>query len=254
MLDNDTEFTAGNCHLSVVMPAYNEANAICENIQQTIYVLDDFCPDFELIVVDDGSVDGTFDQIIAASVRDNRVIPVKSTQNGGKGDALKTGVKYTHGYYVAFLDADLDLHPSQLKSFLAMIMSNNADVVIGSKLHKASKVDYPIQRRIISRIYSVFLRLLFRMKVNDTQVGIKLFKGDLIRDVMEKIMVKRFAYDVEVLLLCSRRGAVIVEHPVQLDYQRGVPWGRMRLRDLWYTGLDTIAIFYRLHFLKYYNS
>ena len=242
------------CVLSVVMPAYNEASVIKTNLFETIRVLDEFCYDFELIVVDDGSTDGTYEQIVSISEEDKRVVPVSTPLNAGKGDALKSGVNYTTGTYVAFLDSDLDLHPSQLKSFMDMMKERNADVVIGSKMHKDSKIDYPMQRRIISHIYFMFLRILFRLNIHDTQTGIKLFKGDLIRGVMKKILVKRFAYDVEVLVLCYRTGAKIIEHPIELEYKRQNALGRMGLMDLWCSGWDTLAFFYRLYILKYYDK
>jgi len=236
------------------MPAYNEANAIYKSVLQTIEELSNFCSCFEIVVVNDGSTDDTYEEIKKVSSVDKRVIPINISENVGKGNALKFGTKVSRGDLVAFLDADMDLHPAQLESFMAKMENENADVVIGSKIHKDSEVDYPLQRRIISRIYYFGLAVLFRLKVSDTQVGIKLFKGDLIREVMEKILVKRFAYDVEVLVLCSKKGAKIIDHPVKLDYQRGGPWGRMRIKDLWHAAWDTMAIFYRLYILRYYDK
>lgn len=249
-----TAQNARQCTLSIVMPAFNEAQALYANILETVRTINTFCKDFEVVVVDDGSSDNTYAEILKAAEEDARVVPLQSAQNSGKGDALKAGTAVTRGKYVAFLDADLDLHPSQIESFLTTLQQNNADVVIGSKMHKDSKVDYPFRRKFISVVYYVILRVLFRLKVHDTQTGLKLFRGELLRPIMAKILVKRFAYDIEVLVLCRRANAKMLEHPVEINFQRGAPWGRMKFSDLWYTGLDTLAIFYRLHFLKYYDK
>ena len=129
---------------------------------------------------------------------------------------------------------------------------NQADVVIGSKRHPESKLDYPTQRKIISSIYFLLIKLLFNLPIKDTQTGLKLFKHKVLERVFPKVLVKRYAFDLELLVNIHHLGYKIIEAPITLNYQRIM--GRIRLKDLYYTGIDTLAIFYRLYFLRYYNK
>jgi glycosyltransferase involved in cell wall biosynthesis len=164
---------------------------------------------------------------------------------------LVAGASYVRGEYVVFLDADMDLHPSQLPTFFEIMERENADAVVGSKWHPQSEVAYPPLRRIYSLGYFAMTRLLFGLPLRDTQTGLKLFRTSLIRDVIPRVLSKRFAYDVELLAVAHRRGYRIVDAPVRLEFQRTL--GRLRLGAVWRTFQDTLAVFYRLNILRYYD-
>lgn len=126
-----------------------------------------------------------------------------------------------------------------------------ADVVIGSKKHPESELDYPRQRKFISNIYFLLIKILFSLPIKDTQTGLKLFKHEVLKRVFPKVLVKRYAFDLELLVNIHHSGYKIVEAPVTLNYQRRM--GRIRLKDLYHTGMDTLAIFYRMHILRHYD-
>ena len=108
--------------LSILMPAYNEANSIAENVCETVETMRALGIDFEIVVIDDGSLDGTHTAASEAlRVWPDRVRIVRCRRNEGKGNALICGASYSKGEYVAFLDADMDLHPEQLASFFAIM-------------------------------------------------------------------------------------------------------------------------------------
>ena len=117
--------------------------------------------DFEIVVIDDGSMDGTHAAASSAlRAWPDHVRVVRCTRNEGKGNALICGSAYSRGEYVAFLDADMDLHPEQLANFFAIMNASNADVVIGSKFHPR------IERRLSAAApYLQFLLLLARTYV-----------------------------------------------------------------------------------------
>lgn len=209
--------------LSIVLPAYNEAPHIQKNLLAVAEVAQKLSPQYEIIVVNDGSTDKTVEEVQRAARQNNRIQLVDLAANEGKGHALKAGTREASGDYIAFLDADLELRPELLFHLYDIMAQQGADVVIGSKMHPDSRVDYPRQRRAISRIYSLLLFLMFRLKVRDTQTGIKLFRAPVVRPVMQKILVKRFAYDIEVLALCRRSGAKIAECPIELTFRRENP-------------------------------
>jgi glycosyltransferase involved in cell wall biosynthesis len=238
--------------LSILMPAYNEANSIAGNVCETVETMRALGIDFEIVVIDDGSMDGT-DAAASAALRawPDRVRVVRCSRNEGKGNALICGAWYSKGEYIAFLDADMDLHPEQLASFFTIMEARNADVVIGSKFHPDSKVDYPFLRRIYSFFYYMLVRALFGLPVRDTQTGIKLFKRGVLELVLPRILVKRFAFDLELLANAHHFGYRIVEAPVTLNFKRVC--SRLRFSAVWNVFLDTLAIFYRMRILRYYD-
>ena len=178
---------------------------------------------------------------------------VRLPVNQGKGGALREGTAHATGDYIAFCDADLDLAPEQLADFIDRMQRENADVVIGSKMHPESKVDYPAIRRVYSWGYYILLLLLFRLNVRDTQTGLKLFKAEVIKPVMRQILVKRFAFDIEVLAIINARGYKIISAPIEVVFHR-VSFGRIGFSDIRNMFIDTLAIFYRLHILHYYDK
>jgi glycosyltransferase involved in cell wall biosynthesis len=238
--------------LSILMPAYNEAHSIAKNVCETVETMHALGIDFEIVVIDDGSMDGTHTAASdALRTWPDHVRVVRCNRNEGKGNALICGASYAKGDYVAFLDADMDLHPEQLAGFFAIMEARNADAVIGSKFHPDSKVDYPPVRRVYSFVYYMLVRTLFGLPVRDTQTGIKLFKRAVLEHVLPRVLVKRFAFDLELLANVQHFGYRVVEAPVTLNFQRVC--SRLRFPAVWNVLLDTLAIFYRMRILRYYD-
>jgi len=236
--------------ISVILPAYNEDNKIGDVINETVKALDRITDSWEIIVVDDGSKDLTFAIAKEFAKNDGRVRAISYGKNMGKGFALKYGFEHSRGDLIVFMDADLDLHPKQIKKFIEIMEKEKADVVVGSKRHPESKVNYPLKRRILSDVYFLIVKVLFNLNVRDTQVGLKLFKREVLRDVMPRILVKRYAFDVEVLANAVRKGYKIVEAPVELNFgfSSNVNW-----KEIWKMFVDTLAIAYRMHIRRYYD-
>ena len=238
--------------LSVIMPAYNEGNHIYENILETRQVFEDARIPYEIIVVDDGSTDQTASQGAKAAAELSNVIFVKQPKNMGKGWALRTGFEKVTGDYVVFLDSDLDLHPSQLELFFKIMKQENTDIVIGSKRHPDSQLNYPKDRKFISSGYFFMIKVMFGLPIKDTQTGLKLFKIAVLRDVFPRILVKRMAYDLELLAVAHYYGYKISEAPVVLNHH--FKFGRIGVSAIWDTWWDTMAVFYRLRILRYYRQ
>ena len=234
------------------MPAYNEGNRIAKNIEETARTFNDLGYNWELIIMDDGSTDQTYENASALTAKySGRLIVVKNSQNLGKGSVLKQSLDYIKGDYTLFLDADMDLHPRQTPTLFEVMFLHYADVVIGSKLHPHSTVNYPLQRRIISLGYYLLVRMLFNLPCHDTQTGLKLFKTEVLRKVFPRILVKQFAFDLEVLVNAHHLGYRIVEAPIVLNPQRR--YSRITTGQIYVTLWDTLAVFYRMYILKYYD-
>ncbi len=239
--------------LSVIMPAYNESRLIYESIMTTLEVVSGFVSEVEIVAVNDGSKDNTKEEIQRAQIADSRVKLVSSEKNRGKGNAIISGVAHATGDYIAFLDSDLELHPSQLEGYLQKMCTDNVDVVIGCKFHRDSQLKYPLKRRIISMGYFCMLFVLFHLKVKDTQTGIKLFKSSALKPVAHLIRTSGFAYDIELLVALHRRGHKIAQMPVKVVYVRQKTERRIVFKDIVRVFKDTWAIFYRVYFKRYYD-
>ncbi|MEK9164992.1 MAG: glycosyltransferase [Chloroflexota bacterium] len=237
--------------LSVIIPAYNEEQAILTTIRETAAALDGL--DFEIIVVDDGSSDTTHSRVQQVAAADERVQAVRYDLNAGKGHALRYGFGFATGERVAFLDADLDLHPRHLLQFQQLMNETGADVVIGSKRHPQSQLDYPWHRRVVSSVYFFLVKLMFGLPIRDTQTGVKLFKREVLARIFPRLLVKNFAQDLELLVVAHHLGYRIVEAPVVLEFSRG-SYGRIGLGAIWATWWDTMAVFYRMTLLRFYDE
>ena len=198
--------------------------------------------------MDDGSTNDCFKQ--AKKIKSKKLKVVGYKTNKGKGNALKYGYNFVNGDYVTFIDADLDLHPDQIKGFFDYL--DGADAVIGSKRHKLSRVHYPGYRRVLSWFYQKFIFLLFGLNLRDTQSGIKLFKKELLDIVLPKVLVKKYAFDLELLVNAKKEGFKVNEAPIKLDYK--FSGTGINLKQIYYMLLDTLAIFYRLRILKHYDK
>lgn len=234
--------------LSVVIPAYNENGIILDTLKECLSSLNGVKP--ELIVVDDGSLDGTLEKVEEFAKRNQNVRVVNYGGNQGKGFAVRYGFKYATGDVVAFIDADLNLHPRQILRLMEYMVKYDADVVVGSKRHPKSKVNYPLLRKILSEMYYVFVRTLFGIPVRDTQVGLKLYKREVLEGVLPKVMVKRYAFDIEILANAHRLGYEIIESPIELNMGFS---SHVNKKAIWSMLVDTAAVFYRMKILKYYD-
>jgi glycosyltransferase involved in cell wall biosynthesis len=238
--------------ISVIMPAYNEAEHILDSLREVVRTLEEAGATYEVIVVDDGSPDRTYREALKFVARDPGCVRVVYyDDNLGKGNALMCGTWFARGDYIVFLDADLDLHPSQLPVLFDILKATRADAVIGSKRHRDSAVEYPLIRRLYSVVYYSIIRLMFGLPIQDSQTGLKVFRAELLQRVLPRILVKRFAFDIEVLANAHRLGYRIVDGPVRIHFRRQM--GRIRFRDAMNILIDTLAIFYRMYILRYYD-
>lgn len=241
---------------SLVVPVYKQEKTIIKNIGQLQKFMDKLGIPYEIIVVVDGIIDKTYDR--AKKIHDKNIKIFGYSKNLGKGNAVKFGMLKAKGDVIGFIDSGMDLDTNGIEILLNYMIFHNADIIIGSKLHPDSIVEYPFQRRLLSTGYRTITQLLFGFKVRDTQVGLKIFKKKVVKDVFPKLVVKRFAFDIELLAVSYARGYhKIYEAPVKLRFNWGSSISSTFSPSFWqiiFSMLwDTLAVYYRLKFLHHYD-
>jgi len=237
--------------ISVVIPAYNEEKTIIATIKETIKVINNIKElNCELIIVDDGSVDNTCDVVKQFAHRSSYNIKIESYfPNEGKGFALKKGALSARGDYILFMDADLEIHPDHLLTFLNLLKHSKADAVIGSKIARGSVVKVPLKRKIISSGYYFLLKLLFRLPVTDTQTGFKLFKSQALKGCIQKTSINGYSFDLELMVIMNFHKYKIIESPIKVDELRS---RRISMIDSLPMLKDTFVVFKRYYFTRSY--
>lgn len=241
--------TATTPLLTLIIPTYNGAAYIAANLREIALALETLEVPFELLVICDGSTDGT--AAAAESADDERVLVLRYEQNRGKGYAICFGVTRARGRLVGWLDADLDIDPTAIVAAVRRLQVASLDAVIGSKRHPGSQVDYPFPRRVSSWGFQQLVRLLFRVKVRDTQVGAKLFRREMLETVVPLLLIKQYAFDLEVLAVGAEFGFDRVEEiPVRIGYKfTGTGVNKQAVQQMF---IDTLAIAYRIHLRHWY--
>ncbi len=197
------------CDISVVIPAYNEAERLGSTLERTVDYLSRRGISYEVLVVDDGSRDRTIQVAEAYANRGVRVI--RHERNRGKGGAIKTGVLASRGAEVLLSDADASTPIEQLEKLQRRLPE--APVVLGSRAVAGADIrqHQPFYRELMGKTFNLIIRLAGVRGLNDTQCGFKLLEGEVARKIGNELTVDGFAYDVELLWLARRRGHGIGE-------------------------------------------
>ena len=238
--------------LSVVVPYYNPGRLLVPTIERLLSVLDASGASYEVVAVSDGSTDGSDHDLDELAAGHPQLTNLVFAQNQGKGAALRIGLARGRGRYLGFIDADGDLDPILLDSFQTMVRLYSPDIILGSKRHPLSEVEYPFLRRVYSWGYQQVVRVGFRLNIRDTQTGIKLIRRDVLAAVLPRMVEKRFAFDLELFVIARRLGYKrFLEAPIRLRHQftSTVSW-----RSVYRSLLDTLAIWYRLRVLHFYDG
>lgn len=254
---NDKDWTAAHRlfkegGLSVVLPCYRLAGRLTANLRRLDALLAEQGFPYQLIPVEDGSGDGSAEELRALAETLPSVQPICFPENRGKGAALLSGANRVQYAWVLLLDGDLDLDPAALPAFCDVAERTGADVIAGSKLHPDSQVSYPLRRRIFSALYHQLTRHLLKLSVRDTQSGMKLVRSTALKYAADRVLVKHFAFDLELFAVMHGGGFTFAEAPVRIDF--GIRWGCLSWRMLWRTLIDTLAIGYRSRVLHYYEG
>lgn len=166
-------------NLSIIIPAFNEEESIKPLVNLIFKNLDKNLEDFEIILIDDGSYDKTWTEIVKISNKFENIVSIKLIENYGKSDALDAGFKVCKGNYVLTMDADLQDDPSEILPLYSMIKENKYDLVSGWK----KKRNDPLTKTIPSKFFNLVTRLFSGIKLNDFNCGIKIYRKEVINSI-----------------------------------------------------------------------
>lgn len=204
--------------LSVVVPCFNEGKTIRQNIQKIHAYLSDNFDTFEIIAVNDGSLDNTLSELETAK-KELPLIIINHKKNAGKGKAVRDGVLASQHEIVMFLDADLAIPIESLAGFIAKI-DTGRDLVIASRFIPGLKVLRPVlwYRKIMEKIFRILrMAILNSWSVKDTQCGFKVFRQSAAQRIFGMATINRFAFDSEIIFIAKKFGYSIKELPITLQ-------------------------------------
>lgn len=237
--------TSTDPRISVVIPAWNEERRIRSSLERLIADGPALGID-EIVVVDDGSTDGT-DDIVEALAAGHagapRLLLLRHQVNRGKGAALRTGLMAATAPLVGYLDADLSIGATGFAE-ARRLLADGAQVVVGYRISYTGHADgkgQPLLRQALSVIFKRAQRQIVGLTLRDTQCPFKLFTREAARKVVPACRADGWAFDVEVLLVAARRGMRIAELPVQWHFVGGSTV-RADLRTVWRTLRDLLLV------------
>jgi glycosyltransferase AglD len=229
--------------VSLVFPAYNEAEGIGRAVEAALNELRNVSSSFEIIIAEDGSSDGTDAVAGRLSTAHPEVRHLHSAERLGRGRALNVAFKESRGAILVYMDVDLASDIRQLRA-LVDVIRDGTDIATGSRMLPGSRVKRSTRRSLASWCYNSFIRTLFNTPVHDHQCGFKAFNRARLMEYIDEVEDTHWFWDTEVLIRGVRRGLRVDEIPVEWSEGRGT---KVRLfRDSWRMGSKAIRLWWRI--------
>jgi len=200
--------------ISIIIPVFNEEKRIPRCLERILEYCNEKEWDYEVLVAEDGSTDNTVKIVNDFASQENRFKLLSFPDRLGKGGAIKNAMFHATKDYVCFMDVDLSADVAELERLIPYV--NDYEIIIGSRILRGNlpPIKSPLFRKISSRFYSKFFRLLFRMPIKDPQCGFKLFKKNIVSRLFKNVHTTNFAFDSEVLVKAYWSGLKIKEVPI----------------------------------------
>jgi len=234
--------------LSIVIPAYNEEKRIGRSLDEVLPYLEAQAYDTEVIVVNDGSTDGTSEEVNARvgafSAAGHQLRLLVNDPNRGKGYSVKRGLMEARGDIVLFSDADFSSPVTEVPKLITPIIEGRADVTFGSRAldRKLIGKRQPVMRDFRGRVFNVLMQIITGLRYKDTQCGFKAFRRDVSLRVFELQSIERFGFDPEILYIAKKLGLRPLEVPVV--------WNDVEGSTVTYFG-DSVEMFLDLVRIRY---
>ena len=232
--------------IAAVIPVYNDRKALEHAIPVSLKYLGEITPDFELIIAEDGSTDGSAELVRETSRKDPRVRLLHSDERLGRGRALNRAFRETTAPIVLYYDVDLATGMEHLRELVSAIQEGY-DIATGSRLLPDSRIRRTGGREFASRGYNFLVRTVLRSRLHDHQCGFKSFRRERVLLIAEHVRERHWFWDTEILVRAQRKGYRIKEFPVH--WEQG-PGTTVRKSDVTGMGLSVVRLWWQLHVQK----
>jgi len=209
--------------ISIIIPAYNEEERLSLFLDQVISYCRASEKAYEIIIVDDGSSDKTFEIAVSYKNKFPNLNVIKISENSGKGHAVKSGMLAASGNICLFMDADGSVTPEEIEKNLHYITEKNYDIFIGSRVLTDNEQILEVKwyRKLIGRVFNFFVHVILFNNIQDTQCGFKIFRKEIIIPIFSRNYLRGFGFDFEILYLACKMGYKIKEGPVSWRHVGG---------------------------------
>jgi len=232
--------------VTAIIPVFNDRRSLEIAIPQSVDVLSRITGDFELIIAEDGSSDGSADLVRQQGQRDPRIHLLHSDDRLGRGRALNRAISESRGKIVCYYDVDLATDMRHLPELLSAIREG-ADIATGSRLMPGSDIVRTGGREIASRSYNFLVRLFLGSRIYDHQCGFKAFnKGQIVR-ILPAIHSNHWFWDTELLVRAQRKGCIVMEFPVRWRAGKGTT---VKISDIFEMGSSILRLWWQIHVSK----
>jgi glycosyltransferase involved in cell wall biosynthesis len=207
--------------VSVVLPAYNEADKLENAVAKIGQTLKEDGIPCEIIIAEDGSIDGTAEKAEMLAQKYSYVRHIHHEKRQGRGAALNNAFRESNGQVLVYMDLDLATDLKSLKPLVDAITIEGYDVSTGSRMLPESKVERTIRRSISSKSYNFLVRHMLNSKVRDHQCGFKAFKKESVLVLLSEVEATHWFWDTEILVRAQRHGLRVKEIPVEWTSGKG---------------------------------
>jgi glycosyltransferase involved in cell wall biosynthesis len=230
--------------VSVVFPAYNEADYLDSAMEKTTQTLNQFTHAYEIIIAEDGSTDGTAERAEELAQKYPYVRHIHGEKRLGRGTALNNAFKQSRGEVFVYMDLDLATDLKHLKPLVETVSVEGYDFATGSRMLPESKVERTLRRSISSKTYNFLVRHMLGSKLRDHQCGFKAFKREPVLGLLDHVEATHWFWDTEIMVRANRRGYKIKE--IAVEWKTGKGTKVNLLKDSWKMFKQIMKLWWKL--------
>jgi glycosyltransferase AglD len=238
----------GSVQVSVILPAFNEVNYLQPAVERTIQTLNLFAQSYEVLIAEDGSIDGTAERSEELAQQNPKVRHIHREKRLGRGTALNNAFKHSSGEVLVYMDLDLATDLKYLKPLVEAITVEGYDFSTGSRMLHESKAERTASRNISSKTYNFLVRHMLGSKLHDHQCGFKAFKREPLMQIIDNVEATHWFWDTEIMVRAQRTGYKVKE--IAVEWKSGKNTKVNLFKDSWSMFRQIIGLWWNIKIKK----